>query len=103
MDALYIFQCFSANTQLWRPQLRGSSSHVLPQRSLRPLRKEPHEYRFAQAIYKSYPTQAAAAGFDDTGPFNPVRCHLFHALRCRTRQPLAYAALNGISVWALKL
>ena len=67
------------------------------------LRKEPHEYRSAQAIYKSYTTQAAVAGFDDTGPFNPVRCHLFHALRCRTRQPLAYAALNGISVWALKL
>ena len=75
---------------------------MLPWRGLRPLRKEPHEYRSAQAIYKSYPAQAAVAGFDDIGPFNPVRCRLFHALRCRTRQPLAYASLDGIYVWALK-
>jgi len=76
---------------------------VLHQRGLRPLRKEPHEYRSAQAIYKSYPTQAAAAGFDDPGPFNPARCHLFHALHCRTRQPLAYGSAIGTCLWALKL
>src|SRR5258708_19560779 len=53
-------------------------------------------------MHKWHPAQVADAGSDDPGPFNPACCHLCHALRCRTRRPLAYVSAIGTYVWALK-